>query len=108
MIQRRKQKRVKISFPIECDCLSHRNYFCSVSRDLSLTGIQTVNNSFIPKDSIVKININLIDRFVSLKANVIWSIKKRASERYSTGLEFIETTQAHKRHITHFLHNLTA
>lgn len=106
MEERRKYPRTEISFPLECRMLPDPAYFYTVSKNLSLVGIKIISDQFIPKNNVVKLQVNFIDAVVDLKARVAWCSKQRAGERYTAGLEFIETTDAHERNILHFLHNL--
>lgn len=107
MNEKRKFPRVGVSFPVECKPLPARNYFYTVSKDLSLGGTKIVSNYFLPKNDMIKLNINLIDSILDLKAKVAWCNKERLSERYATGLEFVETNEISKKKLFQFLHRIT-
>ncbi len=106
MDDKRKFPRIGVSFPVECKALPARSYFYTVSKDLSLGGMKIVSNNFLPKDDTLKVNINLIDSILNLKAKVSWCNKERLSERYSTGLEFIETPENSKEKLFQFLNRI--
>lgn len=106
MDDKRKFPRVGVSFPVECKTLPARSYFYTVSKDLSLGGMKIISNNFLPKDDTLKVNINLIDNMLNLKAKVTWCNKERLSERYSTGLEFIETPKNSKEKLFQFLNRI--
>ena len=106
MSDKRKFPRVGVSFPVECKPLPTRNYFYTVSKDISLGGVKIVSNRFLPKDDLVKVNINLIDSILDLKAKVAWCNKERSAERYSTGLQFVETTESSKKKLFQFLNRI--
>jgi len=106
MSDKRKFPRVDVSFPIEYKPLPARNYFYTVSKDLSLGGVKIVSNYFLPKNDTVKVNVNLIDSILGLKAKVAWCNKERLSERYSTGLEFVETSESSKKSLFQFLNRI--
>jgi c-di-GMP-binding flagellar brake protein YcgR len=106
MNEKRSFPRVGVSFPVECKVLSAKNYFYTVSKDLSLGGVKIVSNRFLPKDNTVKININLIDSILGLKTRVAWCNKERFSERYSTGLQFVETNEPSKKQLFQFLNRI--
>lgn len=108
MEERRKYPRSEISFPLECKILPDNGYFYTVSKNLSLAGLKIISDQFIPKNSIVRLHVNLIDTVVDIKARVAWCSKQRACERYAAGLEFIEKTDIHETHISHFLHNINS
>ena len=106
MEERRKYPRLDVSFPVECNVLTQKIYFYTISKDLSLGGIKILSNEFIPKDHFMKLRINLIDEIVSLKARVAWCNQKRISERYLIGLEFIEMNERIQRDVFKFLNKV--
>lgn len=100
---RRQHPRLNVSFPVECKTLPSSNYFYTVTKDLSLGGARILNNSFISKGHTLKLDLNIIDRVVRLKAKVAWCNKERASERHLVGLEFIEMSNSIRQHLSQFL-----
>lgn len=106
MIERRRYRRIDVSFPVECSMLSENKYFYTVSKDISAGGTQIISNKFIPRNSLVKLTINFIDSLFTVKAKAAWCNKQRISDRYTTGFEFIEMSQAHNQQISHYLDNL--
>lgn len=106
MSDKRKFPRVGVSFPVECRPLPARSYFYTVSKDISLGGVKIISNSFLPKNNLLKVNINLIDSMLELKARVAWCNRERLSERYSTGLQFVETTESSKKKLFQFLNRI--
>ena len=106
MSDKRKFPRVGVSFPVECKPLPAKNYFYTVSKDLGLGGMKIVSNNFLPKDNTIKVNIKLIDSILDLKAKVAWCNKERLSERYATGLEFVETTESSQKKLFQFLNRI--
>ena len=103
MVERRKYPRTDTSFPVECDVLQAKNYFYTVSKDLSLGGVKIISNKFLPKDSPLKVNINLINKVLSVKAKVAWCNNARVSERYIAGLEFVGIGNLDQQKISRFL-----
>ncbi len=107
MKERRKDPRIDISFPVECKILSSRDYFYTVSKDLSLNGTRILSNDFLRKSDSLKLNINLIDKVLNIKAKVSWCTKEKINRRYSTGLKFIELTEPNKNELVKFLTKIT-
>jgi len=103
MRERRQYRRVNVSFPVECKVLHQRGYFYTVSKDLSIGGARILSDKFLPKGNLIKVNINLINRVVGLKAKVAWCNKERIAERYSAGLEFLEMDERNKETLVSFL-----
>lgn len=104
---RRKIQRVGVSFPVECDLLPMRTYFYTVSKDLSNDGARIITDRFLAKGDILRININLIDQIMEIKARVAWCNKERASERYLTGVEFLEINHTTKGALSKLLSTMT-
>jgi len=106
MEERRKEPRATISFPVACDFLPHRTYFYTVCKDLSSGGIKIISGDFIPHGDFLKINLNLIDKAIDLKAKVMWCNKERHCDRYYAGLMFTEVTEHDKINISQFITSL--
>lgn len=106
MKDKRKYPRVGISFPLECKLLPQRNYFYTVSKDLSLGGVKILTDKFIAKGISLKVNLNLIDKVVALKAKVAWCNKERVAERYSAGLEIVEINEENKKELSFLVNKI--
>ncbi|MDD5195114.1 MAG: PilZ domain-containing protein [Candidatus Omnitrophica bacterium] len=103
MNERRNSFRAGVSFPVECNLLPQRNYFYTVSKDLSVSGIRIVSNDFLSCGNCLKLNINLIDKVVDLKAQVVWCSKERVADRYVAGLKFMEISENNKGELSQLL-----
>lgn len=106
MDEKRREDRVNISFPVECNIMPKRNYFYTVSKDLSLGGAKIFSDDFIPQGNLIKLNINLIDEVVGLKAKIAWCSKESMLKRYSAGVEFIEIDKGNKKILSDFLNKI--
>ncbi|RLC33489.1 MAG: hypothetical protein DRZ76_04270 [Candidatus Nealsonbacteria bacterium] len=106
MEERRQYPRIGISFPVECKTLPSKNFSYTVSKDLSLGGVRVFTTNAIPKGRVIKVNINLIDEVLNLKAKVIWCNKERIANRYSMGLLFVEATNTVKEKLFQFLNKI--
>jgi len=103
MKNKRKDDRIGVSFPIECNKLTSKSYFYTVSKDLSESGVKILTDNFIPRGDCLKLNINLIDRIVELKAKVAWCNPEKTATRFAVGLQFIEINDQNRNAINHFL-----
>lgn len=103
MKEKRKESRVGISFPVACNKLRCRDYFYTVCRDLTTEGAKLITNNFIPRGNSVKVNINLIDKAIDLKAKVMWCSKQKHADRYYMGLLFKEIAKKDREHLSNFL-----
>jgi len=95
--ERRNFPRVDISFPVECELLPERKkIFYTVTKNLSIEGAKILTEEFFPKDSMLRINLNLINEMVIAKTKVVWCNKEPYSERYQIGLYFLEINRKNK------------
>ena len=101
--ERRENPRIGISFPVACKTLPSRRYFYTVSKDLSLMGVRILSNDFLPKNDFIKLNINLINKILNLKARIIWCSRERVSDRYLAGLEFVEIGDLDRQNLSEFI-----
>jgi c-di-GMP-binding flagellar brake protein YcgR len=104
--ERRKTCRSAISFPVECGLLPEKNYFYTVSKDLSNGGAKIIIDNFIPKGNVIRMYINIIDRVVEMKARVAWCNKERISDRYTAGLEFLEVNKTQSGALSQLLNTI--
>lgn len=103
MQERRNDFRAGVAFPVECSKLPARSYFYTVSRDLSATGVRILSNDFLASGDTFKLNINLIDAILDIKAKVVWCTKESVADRYSAGLRFLEVSESSKGVLTRLL-----
>lgn len=103
MEEKRKNPRVDVSFPVECKTLPARTYFYTVSKDLSIGGVKILSNDFLPKNNLLKVNLNCINRVFDFMAKVIWCNKEPASDRYTAGLQFVEASLTDREELADFI-----
>lgn len=73
-----------------------------------MVGIKIISNSFIPKNSFLKLQVNLVDAVVDLKAKLVWCNKERMADRYSAGLQFVELNEKGKKSLSSLLDKVFA
>ncbi len=95
--------RHKISLPVEYKTISPRKYFYTVTKNISLSGTNIIVEDSIAKNSQIKLNINLIDKILPLKAKVIWCHKQRETHRHYVGLAFLEINSSLNDELLQFI-----
>ncbi len=103
MYDKRKNPRVDVSFPVECKTLPSRSYFYTVSKDLSVGGVRILSNDFLPRENVLRVSVNCVNRVFDLTARVVWCNKERAIDRYIVGLQFTEINEDDSRELADFL-----
>jgi len=62
----------------------------TLSQDLSLGGISFSNNKFIPPQTTVALEINVLSRILRTIGKVSWSSPVAHSDGYRSGVEFLD------------------
>lgn len=105
-VEQRKFPRIDVSLPLSCHVLHSKDLFYTVSKDLSKGGLKAITYNFYPKNSSLRVSLNIISKIVNIRARVVWCNKERFSDRYSIGLEFIEVAPSDKKDLIEFLEKL--
>ncbi len=107
-MEKRKYKRVKISFPVRCEGLESKRLFYTVFKDISKGGIKLILEEFLAVDKLIRFEINLINTLIRGKGRVVWCNHQPYSERYWAGIEFTELDSSAEKTLSNFLSNITA
>ncbi|MCF7874067.1 MAG: PilZ domain-containing protein [Candidatus Omnitrophica bacterium] len=106
MEEKREYFRYKLSFPAEYQPMNSSQHSYTVTKDLSLGGVKIVSDDFVAKGQTLKLKINLIKQIFNFKTKVAWCNRKRFSDRYHLGCEFVEVPQFHKIKYRKFLNTI--
>jgi len=104
--EKRKCQRLPISFPVECTTLPSRNYFYTVTKDISMGGVKIISDAFLSKGNPFKVNVNLIDKVIDLEAEVAWCNAQSRQQRYSAGLEFKNINPDDQKELSRFIESV--
>lgn len=104
MKEKRAEHRIATAFTAKCTELPEKNnIFYTAIRDLSPGGIQIFCDREFPCGTNFSININLIHESVEARVQVAWNDKKPNSDKYCTGLKFLEFNKKCKCKIDNFI-----
>ena len=99
MENKRREKRIKeenklICTIISCDKIfNQKKIFCTLTKDLSLGGVNIRTDTFLPVDTVLKMELPLtkMQKIVFLKGKVKWVKSLYDDEVFEMGLEFTDT-----------------
>jgi Tfp pilus assembly protein PilZ len=99
MEDKRREKRLKEENKLVCeiiscsDSLKHRKIFYTLMKDISLGGLNIRTDTFLPIDTVVKIELPLskMHKIISVKGKVKWIRSLYGDEVFELGLEFVDT-----------------
>lgn len=88
---RRKVKRLPLSYPIRYQKKGSQEYGNSIGRDISNSGIGFTSNEYFPIRTQLIFELEHPDRHKFIKAvgEVVWASSEQYSERFSVGAKFI-------------------
>jgi len=84
--------------------LSGKHDFDSgISKDISCGGLRFSNEQFIPTSTLVKLEINVLNRILRPVGKVAWSMPLAHSNRNQIGIEFVEFNGIEQNYLKNFI-----
>ena len=108
MTDKRKFNRILESAEITYRSLSKVKTKGTLSKDISKGGLKFIVREFIPKDSMLKIKINLkkIPLSFETTGKVKWIRRIPNSERFDIGVEFVEIARSVLIHLEQYIQTI--
>lgn len=110
-VEKRKAKRIKKEGKVKISLIPNEKHkpgkaiSYHLSKDISFLGVKILSNTFLPIDSLLKLEVSLTKppRFISGMGRVRWVKSRYADELFEMGIEFINTPKnqikALKKHL---------
>lgn len=100
MDDKRRDKRLKEENKLVCEIMSchddlqHKKVFYTFTKDISLGGVNIRTDTFLPVDTVVKLELALpkIHKIICIQGKVKWIKSLYADEVYELGLKFVDTS----------------
>jgi c-di-GMP-binding flagellar brake protein YcgR len=100
MENKRREKRIKEENKLICEIIScnnnlkHKKIFYTLTKDISLGGVNIRTDTFLPIDTVVKIELCVpkMQKIVWVKGKVKWAKSLYSDEVFEMGLEFVDTS----------------
>jgi c-di-GMP-binding flagellar brake protein YcgR len=97
MQNKRKEKRIEEENKLRCEIIScqndteHKRIFSTLTKDISLGGINIRTDSFLPVDTVVRIELSLpkMHKIVCVRGKVKWVKSLYDGEIFEMGIEFV-------------------
>jgi len=101
--EKRSFPRIKLNTPLRYKIRGTPRVSETINDDISLGGLGFINNDFIPPRTPISLEVNLAARVLNPIARVVWSSHLPRSDRYRTGLEFMEFNREEKRYLADYI-----
>ena len=100
MIDKRREKRIKEENKLICEIVScdeilkQKKIFFTLTKDISLGGVNIRTDTFLPVETVVKMELSLpkMQKIVCIKGKVKWAKSLYGDEVFEIGLEFVDTS----------------
>lgn len=106
MKEKRKHRRLRISFPLFCYCLTSRASFFSAFEDISLGGMCLAGNGFFTLNELLEFKIEFPGRTVSCKGKIVWNKDLPDSKDKKAGVEFTNLGSKNRDYIKDFISDM--
>jgi c-di-GMP-binding flagellar brake protein YcgR len=101
--EKRRFPRLKLNTPLRYQVRGAPKFDNALSDDISVGGISFVNQEFIPPETLVGLEIGILSKILSPVGKIIWSSPLPHSNRYRTGIEFLELDPQQKNFLSDYI-----
>jgi hypothetical protein len=102
-IESRLFPRLDFSGSVSCQVRGAKEIGRSVSEDISLSGIKFISDSFIPPQTPVMLEINLLSQVVRPIAQIVWSSPFPRQNKFHLGARFLEWDPQDKKRLNDYI-----
>jgi len=95
--------RTSFSGPMRCQVRGSREAINTIGEDLSLSGVKFINDKFIPPNTPVMLEINLLSQVIRPIAQIVWSSPFPRQDKFHLGAQFVEWSLTDKKNLFDFL-----
>ena len=99
----RRSSRINFSGPLRCQIRGLQEITSTISEDLSVSGVKFIAEKFIPPNTPVMLEINLLSKIVRPIAQIVWSMPFPHQDKFHLGAKFLEWDPREKKSLSDFL-----
>ena len=101
--ERRQFPRVTLKTPLRCQIRGKSEYSNVVTDDVSEGGVSFINDSFIPLNTQVNLEISLLSRILNAVGRVANVSSVSYADKYRLGIEFLELQDTQKLFLSDYI-----
>jgi len=99
----RRFPRINFSGPLSCQVRGSQEITNTVSEDLSASGVKFISGEFIPPNTPVMLEINLLSKVIRPIAQIVWSMPFPRQDKFHLGARFLEWDPKEEKSLNDFL-----
>ncbi|TRZ49977.1 PilZ domain-containing protein [bacterium] len=100
---KRRFPRLRIHVPVRYQVRGASEFSNVLSDNISLNGLGFIHDRFIPPATKIMLEINVLLNILNPTGRVAWSAPLPHSDRYLSGVEFLEMPLEQKRYLEDFI-----
>lgn len=104
----RQFSRVKLQGPLRYQIRGTPEFNNTVLNNISLGGLSFNNNKFIPPNTLLTLQVDVLSRILNPIGRIAWASSLPRSDRYQFGIEFMEMDEAEKKYLNDYITMKTA
>jgi hypothetical protein len=101
--EKRQFPRIKLHSPLHYEIRGGPEFNSAVGDNISLGGMGFSDNRFISPETLIMLKINILSRILSPIGKIAWSAPIPHSDRYRSGIEFLELDPIEKNYLRDYL-----
>ena len=102
-IESRRFPRVRLKTPLRVQPRGTQEFSRTVGENVSESGLCFINKTFIPPQTPVMLEIEILSRVLKPIGKVVWSSPFPRSNTYRLGTEFIEIDSAERKFLAEYV-----
>jgi len=100
---KRRFPRMKVKVPLRCQVRGNPEFSNFVTDNIGLGGLGFIGDSFLAPATNLMLEVNILLHVLTPIGRVAWSVPLPHSDKYQSGVEFIEIDLNHKKYLEDFL-----
>jgi len=100
--------RVKLQAPLRYQIRGTPEFSNTVINNISLGGLSFNNNKFIPPNTLLTFQVDVLSRILNPIGRIAWASSLSRSDRYQFGVEFVQLDEAEKKYLNEYINMRTA
>jgi len=105
--EKRNFDRINLRAPLAAQVRGSAASNNTLTENISLGGVGIVNNEFLNPGAVLSLKINILSRVLSATGKVSWFTNLPHSNRFRTGIEFVELDSRDKAYLSDYINMQT-
>jgi c-di-GMP-binding flagellar brake protein YcgR len=101
--EKRRSARISVNTPLRCQIRGVAESNNAVMEDIGIGGIRFINDKFIPTDTYVNLELNILSKVIATTGKIVRVNSLPYSHKFELGIEFLEFDPLQKKYLTDYM-----